>query len=303
MNFSQLKTFLAVADSGSFTTAARLCKISQPSLSVHIRNLEESIGKPLFLRNRNGVSLTAAGAAMVPKAREVVEKFEELERCLSTESFDQVEDLKFGVIPTIAPYIIPPAVREFVRRQPRARFILQEDFTAPLIEQLIHRKLDLCLMSTPIDHPDLEVEVLAQEQFLAVFPRSLANRKTTVTIEELRGYPFIILQETHCLGVQLREFCHGHSLLSRVVCKTAQVSTVLQMVAEGVGVSLLPEMVLRSAPADQVVFLPIKGIQASREVALARRRDHQLSELAVLFSDLVRKQLNKLDPMPFAMAD
>lgn len=291
MNIAQLKTFLAVAESGSFTTAARLCRISQPSLSVHVRNLEEVAGRQLFVRNRGGVSLTPAGAAMVPKVREIMERFEELERCLATDGMDEVQDLKFGAIPTMAPYIVPPVVREFLRRQPRAKFLLQEDYTSNLLEQLIHRKLDVCLMSTPVEVPELEVEVIGQESFYAVFSRSLVGRKTSVSLDELRGFQFIVLQETHCLGVQLREFCHSHSLQNRVLCKTAQVSTILEMVAQGVGVSILPEMALRNAPSEQVVFLPIKGVQAEREIALVWRREMQPSPMVQGFMDLLKKQV------------
>ncbi|MGF1573424.1 MAG: LysR family transcriptional regulator [Sumerlaeia bacterium] len=291
MNIAQLRTFLAVAESGSFTTAAKFCRISQPSLSVHVRNLENSAGKQLFIRNRSGVALTPAGAAMVPKVREIVERFEELERCLAADSVTEVQDLKLGAIPTMAPFIVPSVVREFLRRQPNAKLLLQEDFTANLTEALVHRKLDVCLMSTPLESNDLDIEVIGREPFYAVISRSLAARKTSLTLDEMRSFPFIVLQETHCLGVQLREFCHSYTLLNRVVCKTAQISTILELVAQGVGISILPEMALRHTPSDQVVFLPIKGVQAEREIALVWRRESKPAKLVQVFTDLLKKQL------------
>lgn len=303
MNIAQLRTFLAVAESGSFTTAARLCRISQPSLSVHVRNLESSAGKQLFIRNRSGVSLTAAGAAMVPRVREIVERFEELERCLASNSVEEMQDLNFGAIPTMAPFIVPPVVREFLRRQPRAKLLLQEDFTDKLLEQLVHRNLDFCLMSTPVDSPELQVEVIGREPFYAVFSRNLASRKTSVSLEEMRNFPFIVLQETHCLGVQLREFCHSHSLLNRVVCKTAQISTIMELVAQGVGISILPEMALGHAPTDQIVFLPIKGVQAEREIALVWRKEMGPSVLVQSFMELLKKELLAGESREFAAVE
>ena len=284
MDVRHLRYFVAVAETGSFSRAARRCSIAQPSLSQQIQRLEAEIGRPLFDRLGRSIALTPAGTTLLPRARRILDEMREAshELAMGDESGSGV--LAVGAIPTLAPYVLPKAVLSFTQSCPRATLELSEDLTDRLIEALIAAELDLALVSTPIDHDGIELSVLGRDPFIVAVPRShpLAGRES-IALEELAEQPCVVLDEAHCLGQQVEELCRVMKLHLRVACRASQLSTLLELVALDLGVALVPELATHAISPDRCRFLRIGDESPYREVAVATRRGRTRSSLAERF--------------------
>lgn len=289
MEIHQLRYFLAVAEVGSFSGGARRCHVAQPSLSQQIKKLEEELGYQLFDRLGRTIALTEAGEAMLPRARKVLEGVREIEENLKHDLEEGCGSLAVGAIPTMAPYILPRATRQFLRSYPKVSLTLREDLTEHLIDALLNGELDLAVLSTPIDHDAVQMEVLFRERFLlAVSSKDKLATKKKVRIQDLQDCPTILLDEMHCLGRQVQEFCRVMKLRQTVACHSAQLLTVQHMVALGMGVSLVPEMAASSDRQKVRTYLPIGERDPGREIAVARRTGRSRSHLVEEFIDLLR---------------
>lgn len=272
MEIHQLRYFLAAAEAGSMTLAAKRCRVAQPSLSQQIRKLEEGLGVTLFDRMGRGVVLTDAGRALLPRARRILGEVREARENLRSEVEQGAGRLAIGAIPTIAPYLLPPVLAELRAAFPGCELVVREDLTAALVEAVAHNELDVAITSTPIDHELIGVEVVGREDLLVVAPAAhpLAG-VGRLTLADLREQPTVSLHEMHCLGEQVAAFCARSRLRPDVVCRTTQLATVLEFVRLGLGVSLVPAMAAAADASDERVYLRLSQGQPTREIALIRR--------------------------------
>lgn len=272
MELRQLRCFVAVAEAGGFTRAAERLGVAQPSLSQQIRRLEDGLGAPLFDRLARGVALTETGRALLPRARRILAEVRDAESRLVEEVSSGAVEIRVGAIPTMAPYLLPGAVARLRRALPRAQCALREDLTERLVESLIDNELDCALVSAPIEHELIDLEILGEEDMLVVAPAGhpLAEADA-VTLRSLRDLPTVTLHEMHCLGRQITGFCAAKRLDRRVVCRSTQIATLLEFVRLGMGVSIVPRMAC--APARGLRYLPFRARPPRRRIALAWRRD------------------------------
>ena len=243
MELHQLRYFVAVAELGQFTRAAERCLVAQPSLSQQISKLEKELRQPLFERLGRIVRLTDAGRTLYEQAVSILASVEEAKRQVADTAGEPGGVVAVGVIPTVAPFLMPSLANEFQQRYPRSRVYINEDLTANVIENCLKGELDVGVLALPVSDARLYVEPLLDEELLLVLPAGHAlAKKRRVTIQDLNGQPFILLSEMHCLGQQIVAFCNHETCSPFIACRSVQLLTVQELVSVGNGVSLLPAM-------------------------------------------------------------
>ncbi len=292
MDIRALRFFLAIAETLSISRAAERCGIAQPSLSQRLRQLEARVGQRLFDRMARGVALTDAGRALLPHARRLLREANALEALVRTDLRDGRGALAIGAIPTMAPFVLPPVLARLARQFPECELTLREDFTANLVEALIDHELDLAILSTPIHAAELQIDVLARERLLLVAARDSAFAAGAApAIGDLQDQPAVVMHEMHCMSQQIESFCSARRLRRRIVCRSAQLDTVLELVGIGLGISLVPEMCARTDASDQRRYFALGRNGPTREIAVAYRVDRTRSRLSRALVDLLRAEL------------
>ncbi|MEO0515332.1 MAG: LysR substrate-binding domain-containing protein [Planctomycetota bacterium] len=284
MEIHQLRYFLAVAEQGGMRQAARVCHVTQPSLSTQVQKLEDELGHRLFDRSSRGAELTEAGRSLLPRARKILA---ELSTTLDRVRADVDEGrgrLRLGAIPTMAPFLLPPAVRRFQRQNPEAELTITEDVTENLVEALAADRLDLAFMSLPLDDPRVAHQHLFDEPLSVVMAKDdpLAGRKT-VRPRDLANRPPIVLHGMHCLGQRVRAYCEVLGLGEHQQWKAAQLATVQEWVALGLGISLLPRMVATRDRSTKRVYRPLAKPVPNRAVVVAHAAGRSVSNLGQAF--------------------
>lgn len=290
MEMHQLRYFVAAAEAGSVSRAAERCHVAQPSLSQQLKKLEDDLGVTLFDRFGRGVVLTDAGRTLLPKARRILAEVRDAETNLRREVDAGHAPLILGAIPTLAPYVLPRALDRLRVAVPSCSVSIREGLTEHLVEALLDHEIDCALVSTPLDHALLEVEVIAQEELLVVMPAAhpLAGRGEDVGLGRIRGEPTVTLQEMHCLGRQIQGFCSAHHVAPRIVCSTTQLATIFEMVALGMGISLVPEMAAAADTRPTLAYRRLRQGRFVRQIAVAWRRDRSRSRAALQLVEIVR---------------
>ncbi len=295
MTLQELRYLVALADHGHFARAAAACHVGQPTLSTGLRKLEQSLGVELLDRSQRRVRPTPAGERVIAQARVVLEEAERLRALAGEEAADpEAGPLRLGVIPTLGPYLLPhllPRVRE---RFPRLRLLLREEPTAALLGRLRDGRLDALLAALPVPGEGLAGETLFAERFVVALPAGhpLAER-TRVRVEDLDPTGVLLLEEGHCLRDQALELCrHAHAARSEEVRATS-LETLRQMVAAGIGCTLLPQLAVTGADpgAGLVRYRRFAAPEPRRIVGLIWRRRYPRAGLLQAFAALVRDHL------------
>jgi LysR family hydrogen peroxide-inducible transcriptional activator len=247
MELHQLRYFCAIADTGSFSRAARQSFVSQPALSQQIGKLEDELGTRLFNRLGRSVTLTEIGKAFLLRVRVVLRDLE-LARNDVIEKRTSITGLvSVGVIPTIAPYFLPSMLAAFSRKWPLVHITVVEEITALLLDKLRSGSIDVAVVALPVPVRSQEFESfpLMTEKLFAALPKghALATRRE-VSLGELQGEPFLLLRDGHCFRETAVEACKRARLIPQIVFESGQFSSILGMVSAGVGVSIVPAMAL-----------------------------------------------------------
>lgn len=248
MEMHQLRYVVAVARSGNFSRAAEQCHVSQPSLSQQILKLENELGERLFDRTKREAKLTTHGEAFLRRAVRILEEVDAARR-EATEAKNLLHGtLTVGVLPTIAPYLLPSVMVAFTRRFPGVEIVVQEDTTARLIKLALAYEIDLALASLPIGDKRLEtLELFAEELLLALPSGHPLTRKRAVQASDLRGERLIVMKEGHCLGDQVLGFCDRRGVTPQISFRSAQLETIQALVCAEMGMALIPAMAARNA--------------------------------------------------------
>jgi len=282
ITLKQLRYFEAVAQEGHFGRAADLCAISQPALSVQIRDLEEALGAPLFERGARGVSLTTFGQALRGRCQSILRAVDDLGAVAQAAGGGGT--LRLGVIPTIAPYLLPRLLPALRSRFGDVEIAIRETLTPTLLSALQEGRIDLALLALPVDGAGLTALPLFDEALLVVRP---PGAEGPVDAASLSGETLLLLEEGHCF--------RDHAL---AVCGTGQaaeldgssLSTLVQMVGAGLGVTLIPQMAAQvEGRAAPVVVTPLSGAQPGRTVGLVWRATSPLAARYHEIGAVVRK--------------
>jgi LysR family transcriptional regulator, hydrogen peroxide-inducible genes activator len=290
MEIQQLRYLVAVADQGSFTGAAEHCHVTQPTLSHQIKKLEEEVGEPLLQRHVQGASLTPLGQRVYRHAQEILRGVESVREAAT--SFSKLVQglLRIGVIPTIAPYLVPGLLRRAQKRYPGIDFQMTEEPTEQLLASLFSGKLDLAVLSPPVEDERAQTLDLFVDEFLLAIPaRHVLAKARHVPLRTLKEEPMILMNDAHCLRGQTISFCQRAGFAPKVVIQSAQLDTVLAMVETGQGISLVPAMAHRAFLHRKVVFRPLRPENISRRIGLAWARHASPSRAFAAFVDLCRE--------------
>ncbi|TMQ10413.1 MAG: hydrogen peroxide-inducible genes activator [Deltaproteobacteria bacterium] len=243
----QLESLVAVADSRSFRRAATTLGISQPALSAQVQAAEHVLGIQVFERDRRSVLITPAGEDVVSRAREALIAVDAVGDAARRRSEPLVGALRLGVIPTIAPYWLPALLPEVHRRFPKLELILREDQTSRLLIQLAAGQLEIALLAIPVQG-DFTTAPVAREGFVAAAPRGapLVKQRGKLTEKDLDDQTVLLLEDGHCLRDQALEICKRAGAVESVEVRATSLPTLVQMVAGGLGVTLLPEAAIAS---------------------------------------------------------
>jgi LysR family hydrogen peroxide-inducible transcriptional activator len=289
MEVHQLRYFCAVAETGSFTRAAAREQVAQPSLSQQIMKLEEELGVRLFDRLGRAVRLTEPGQIFLPRARTVLGELRAAKEEVAEKQSTVTGKVSVGVIPTIAPYFLPPRIALFSRKYPNATITVMEDVTVRLMDRLRGGLVDLAIMALPARGHDLECYPLRTERLFAILPKGHAlSRKRSVKMKELRSEPFLLLRDDHCFRDTAIEVCKQARIMPQVVFESGQFSSILGMVAAGLGISIVPEMAVEKRPDCSSVL--ITDERASRTIGVAALKGHFLGRAPRAFLDHLRSQ-------------
>ncbi len=297
MELHQLRYFAAVAELGSFTRAAERCRVAQPSLSQQIAKFERELGQLLFERSGRTIRLTEAGRALYDQAVAILSAVEDM-RERATEGFDPARGaVRVGAIPTIAPYFLPGALREFRKRYPLATLALHEDVTERTIRDCLEGEIDLGIVATPAPGDRLESEELfTEELLLALPPRHPLTRKKAIAFADIAALPFVLLSEMHCLGAQVIDFCENQGCSPAVHCRSAQLLTIQELVAQGQGVSLVPASACALDRGRRCAYRSLAGQKPTRTIRMAWRRHRRQSPLLQAFMMLLREHASAVAP-------
>lgn len=289
ISFRQLEYFAAVAEWLSFRDAADACFVTQPGLSAQLKDLERLLGVQLFERSQRTVLLTPAGETLLPLARGILtasDEFIDLARSLTQ---PLTGTLRLGVIPTVAPYFLPKTLPALRQHYPQLQVRLHEDLTHRLLELLSHGKLDLLLVALEADLGNVSTLTLTTDPFVLAVPAQhrLAKRKR-VTEVDIAGEQVLLLDDGHCLRDQALAVCHTSGASEIGDFRASSLNTLIQMVAGGIGITLLPRLSLEveASPNSQIVILPFRRPEPSRTIGLVWRttspRTHEFQLLAEL---------------------
>src|SRR6201987_287959 len=267
MEIHQLRYFVAVADEGNFSRAAAKVHVAQPSLSQQIRKLEAEVGQPLFDRLPRSVVLTEAGRCLLDYARQILASIGDARRCVDELKGKIAGNVAVGAIPTIAPYVLPGLVVTFQKHYPDVTLHIVEDVTAGITQRIEAGELDVALASTCQKSPTLRIEHLGNEPLLALVPEGHPLAKqTAVSFEDLKSQRFLLLHEMHCLSQQVHQLLDSRRLFPEVALAGSQLSTIANMVAAGIGLSIVPQMMVKHHATPGCVSLPFAPPVPEREL-------------------------------------
>ena len=294
MEMHQLRYFVAVARTGTFSRAAGECHVAQPSLSQQIQKLESEVGERLFERTQRRAIHTPAGALFLPHALSILETAEQGRQEIREMSGEIRGKILLGALPTIAPYFLPEIIRLFREKYRGVELIFHEETTLQLLRGLEENELDLALISDAAPNPRIRIENLFSEELLLCLPagHALVDQRVVVAAD-LQQEKFILMQEGHCLGAQAQRFCQTKGLHPQISCRSAQIATVLAMVQAGLGVSLIPEMARNQGPAGSVVYRSLDGARPRRTLALAMSRQRKSSRCVLELATFIRDHRQK----------
>jgi len=290
MTLTELKYIVAVARERHFGKAAEACYVSQPTLSVAIKKLEDELEVKLFERSAGEVTVTPLGEQIVQQAQSVLDQAASIKEIAKRGKDPLAGPLNLGVIYTIGPYLLPDLVRQVIQRTPQMPLVLQENFTVKLLEMLRAGEIDCAIMAEPFPDTGLAMAPLYDEPFMAALPakHKFADRES-ITSEELQSETMLLLGTGHCFRDHVLEVCPEFARFSsnaegiRKSFEGSSLETIKHMVASGMGVTLVPRL---SVPKDAlepkpkrrkddqafVKYIPFDGDPPTRRVVLAWRR-------------------------------
>ncbi|MFI4969861.1 MAG: LysR substrate-binding domain-containing protein [Lysobacterales bacterium] len=293
MNLRDLRYLVALAEHRHFGRAATASFVSQPTLSTQIRKLEQELGVALVERAPRKVLLTPVGREIAQRARIVLHDIEQIRDIARRTNDPESGTVRLGIFPTLGPYLLPHVVPTIRARFPRLELLLVEEKTEILLGQLREGRLDAAVLALPLHDDQLHQEFLFEEDFVLAVPEghALAKRQT-LKLGDLAGQNLLLLEDGHCLRDQALEVCQLAGAVERSGFRATSLETLRQMVAAGVGITLLPNLAVKPpvAPSADIRLIGFRGHPPSRRIAMAWRRSSAiapfLKHLAEVFKAL-----------------
>lgn len=294
LTLKQMRYFEALARHRHFGHAAEACSVTQPALSMQIKELELTLGAPLLERSARQIRLTGFGETFLERASAILRAVDELDDLAQAANGKPAGRLRIGVIPTVAPYLLPAIIGQLTQHYPGLDLNLRETVTPKLLQELLDGRLDTAIVALPVSEPALTEVALFSEDFVLVRPAQDADRPVP-DAAMLREMRLLLLEEGHCFRDQALSFCSMASTRPRELMDGSSLATLVQMVAAGIGVTLIPEMAVpvetRSANVSVTRF---RDPRPSRTIGMVWRRSspvtRQLADIAAVVRQTAQKQ-------------
>ncbi len=294
MNLRDLSYAQALAETLHFGEAAKRCHVSQSTLSIQIKKLEESLGTPLFERDAKTVRLSEAGAALLPTIRKILEGASDLTRHAQALRDPLAGTVRLGAFPTLAPYLLPHIMPDLTQALPNVRFELIEEKTETLVARLLEGSLDAAFIALPADYARLDALALFAEPFcLAVAPGDPLARERKLKLDDLARANILLLDEGHCLRAQSLELCQRIGIGESQSYRATSLETLRHMVASGAGATLMPQLAVK--PDDGLVYLPFQNPTPQRHIALVFRSSTARRVLFARMAQEVRHSIKAVE--------
>jgi LysR family hydrogen peroxide-inducible transcriptional activator len=281
MTLTELRYVVAVARERHFGRAAEACFVSQPTLSVAVKKLEDELDVKLFERGSSEVSVTPLGEEIVRQAQSVIEQAAAIKQIAKRGKDPVSGPLRLGVIYTVGPYLLPELVRHAIERVPQMPLVLQENFTSKLLDMLRNGELDAAILAEPFPDTGLAVAPLYEEPFVIAVPKKhpLGKRKR-ITAEELKRETMLLLGTGHCFRDHVLEVCPEYARFAsdaegiRKSFEGSSLETIKYMVASGMGVTVVPQLSLPAEPDRHITYIPFAPPVPTRRIVLVWRRTY-----------------------------
>ena len=288
LTLRQLRYFDALAQQRHFGHAADICAISQPALSMQIKELEQALGTQLFERGGRQLRLTAVGEEFAPRVRDILRAVDELSDLARAAAQGLSGRLRLGVIPTVAPYLLPRIVGQLGQSYPALDLHIRETITPKLLQELADGQLDCAIVALPVSEDSLHETHLFTEEFVLVRPFAEGHLPVPAP-EKLRQMRLLLLEEGHCFRDQALSFCAMTGNGPRELLDGSALSTLVQMVGAGIGVTLIPEMAVAvETRSAQVAVSRFPAPQPQRSIGMVWRKSSPLAQQLEQVAEAVR---------------
>jgi LysR family hydrogen peroxide-inducible transcriptional activator len=305
MNLRDLKYLVALAEHRHFGRAAAASFVSQPTLSTQIRKLEDELGVTLIERAPRRVMLTPIGEEIAERARGVIAGVEQMAELARRSRDPEAGSVRLGLFPTIAPYLLPHVLPRVRERFPRLELLLVEEKTDAILQRLRDGRLDAGILALPLHDEQLRIEFLFDEPFVLAAPAAHpVAARATLHADDLRDADLLLLEEGHCLRDQALDVCRLAGAGEREGFRATSLETLRQMVAAGVGMTLLPVLAVQPPvpPSADIVLLPFAGEAPHRRIAMAWRRSSAMDAFLMQLAGVFRALSPQLLQAPAAPA-
>lgn len=273
VTLKQLRYFTALARELHFGRAAEACAVTQPALSMQINELEQTLGLTLFERTRSGVQLSPKGAELAERAGRILGEVRDFVAYAQHASHVLTGSLRLGVIPTIAPYVLPPLLPLLRDAYPELELRVRETQTQQLVDELLDGKLDVLLLALPIKHQDLDSLDLFEDRFVLALPKARkVSGKVFATPEMIEQERLLLLEEGHCLRDQALSYCNLKQVQGLNTFGASSLSTIVELVGAGFGITLLPEISLGlETRGRELTLMRFEAPEPARRIGLVWR--------------------------------
>lgn len=278
LNFSltDLRYLLALAEEKHFARAAQKCFVSQPTLSIAIKKLEENLGITIFERDNHQILVSPSGAQLIEQAKKILSEAEQLINLAKSQQDIYAQPLRIGAILTIGPYLFPKLVGDIIAKTPQLKLVVEENYTEVLIQKLLAGELDLILLATEVNHHDLvQIELGCDELNLICSTQHKFAKLNKVMQKHLAEETFLLLGNGHCFRDQVLKICPNCDPFKNKIANlitTSSLETIKYMVAMNIGVSILPKLAQHNLPPN-LCMKPISGGRQTRTISLVYRRN------------------------------
>jgi len=297
MNFKDLEYLIALDEEGHFNKAAQRCFVSQPTLSGQLKKLEDELGVLLVERTNRQVNMTEAGHAAANQARRILAEKRVLKEIAQRYQDPMAGELHVGLIPTVAPYLLPRFMPVLKKKFPNLKLWLHEHQTHVLLNKLRNAELDLLILALPVVTNEFSESDLFAEPFLLAAPNTDdLTQKASIDLLELNEREMLLLEEGHCLRGQALDICFSAGATEQQGFQATSIETLRHMVAEGMGMTLMPKLAVpaRTNKNDSIRYIPFTDPQPTRRIGMLYRQGSYRQETFNAIAELIQKQMQIL---------
>jgi len=292
VNIRDLKYLVAIADYGHFGRAAQACFVSQPGLSMQIKKLESTLGVQLIERTNKSILLTEAGKLITEHARDILHKVENMKIAAKQANDPYCGELRLGVIPTVAPYLLPHIIPKLAKAYPKLMLYLIEEQTSRLVEKLKQGKIDCALLALPFTHEDFSALPLFEEEFMLAVPSNHAlSKKKNASLSDLENKTLLLLEDGHCMRDAALELCYRTKATEAKNFRASSLETLRHMVAAKAGITLIPKLAHKLN--DGICYLTFNAPKPARTIGMVWRPSTSRKILLESLVEDIRKIMNK----------